>query len=63
MNDKQISQAKDSDLRGAIVALKRAAQLARQTAIQFGTDLVIAEDGRLIRIPAEDLNRQQSRTN
>lgn len=50
-----ISKAKDPDLRAALGALKRASLLARKTAIQTGTHLVIVRDGRLLRIPAHDL--------
>ena len=50
--------AKDPDVRAALGALKRAALLARKTAIQTDTNLVIVKDGRLLRIPADELRRQ-----
>ena len=59
MNEKDISQANDPDLRTAIVALKRAAEMARAIAIQTGTDLVISDAGRLTHIPTADLRRKQ----
>lgn len=58
MKSSDLSQAKDPVLRGSIAALKRAAALARQTAIQTETALVVMEGGRLIRIPADELRRQ-----
>lgn len=55
MNVADISLANDPDLRASITAIHRAAELARKTAIQTGTSLVIVEDGQLRRIPAEKL--------
>jgi hypothetical protein len=60
MNTPDLANAKDPDLRAALVALRRAAKLARQTAIQTRTHLVIVEGGRLRRIPAVELQRQQA---
>lgn len=55
MNAKAITEAKDPDLRASVAALHRAAQLARETAIRTGTNLVVVKDGRLTRIPAPSL--------
>jgi hypothetical protein len=58
MNAKDITQAKDPLLRGSLEALRRAAAMARQTAIQTGTELVIARDGQVVRIPAHELRKE-----
>ena len=58
MKTKDISEAKDPDLRAAMAALQRAALQARKTAIQTGTNLVIVKDGQLLRISAEELSQQ-----
>ena len=55
MSKNDITEAKDPDLRASGAAMRRAAKLARQTAIQTGTDLVIVKDGKLTRIPAQAL--------
>jgi hypothetical protein len=55
MNVADISLAKDPDLRASMIAIHRAAELARKTAIRTGTCLVIVEEGRVRRIPAEEL--------
>lgn len=60
MKPSDLSQAKDSVLRGSMAALKRAAALARQTAIQTNTALVVMEGGRLIRISSNELRQQDS---
>ena len=57
-----INTAKDEFLRVSMNALKRAAKMARETAIQTGTDLIIAEDGKLMRISAEELRAQSDST-
>ena len=60
MNVNELARAKDPDLRSAWSALRRAALSARRTAIQTGTHLVIVEDGRLQRISAVELARQEA---
>jgi hypothetical protein len=58
MNASDIGNAKNPDLRGSVDALRRAAAMARQTAIQTGTELVIARDGQVVRIPADELRKE-----
>jgi len=58
MKTKDISKAKDPDLRASMAALQRASLQARKTAIQTGTHLVIVKDGQLLRISAEELRQQ-----
>lgn len=53
-----ISTAKDELLRVSMNALKRASKMARETAIQTGTDLIIVEDGKLVRISPDELRAQ-----
>lgn len=48
MKTKDITKAKDPDL--------RATALARRTAIQTDTNLIVMKDGKLIRIPAQSLH-------
>lgn len=55
MNPKDITEAKDPDLRASGPALGRAAELARRTAIETDTALVVVEKGELLRIPASEL--------
>lgn len=57
---KNIQEAKDPDLRASSAALRRAAQAARRTAIQTGTNLIIVKDGKLTRIPAQVLREAAS---
>lgn len=57
MTTRDISEAKDMDLRTSMAALERAAEAARKTAIQTDTAIVIHRDGKLVRIPAEELRK------
>ena len=60
MNVDDLAQAKDPDVRAALGALRRAAQMARKTVLQTNTHLVIVKNGRLQRIGAAELARQQA---
>jgi len=55
MNKPDISQARNPDLRASLAALLRAAEMARQTAIQTNTAIVLVQDGKLIKITAQQL--------
>ena len=60
MKKQNITEAKDPDLRASGAALRRAGELARQTAIQTDTNLVIVKNGKLTRIPAQSLRAKKS---
>lgn len=55
MSTPDLSTAKDPDLRNALKAMLRAAELARKTAIQTDTCIIISHEGKLVRISAEEL--------
>jgi len=58
-----ISKAKDPDLRASLVAIQRAADLARKMAIQTNTGIVIVEDEKLVHVSAETLRQEAATTN
>ena len=60
MNAQDLSKAKNPDVRAALGALQRAAQMARKTVMQTNTHLVIMKDGRLQRIAAAELALQEA---
>jgi len=49
------------DTQAATVALHRAAEMARKTALDTDTCLVVMENGKVVRIPAEQLRQQPER--
>lgn len=55
MKHQDITQASNPDLRGSLAAMKRAAELARRTAIQTDTEIVVVRDGKTVLIPARQL--------
>ncbi len=59
MTQSDISKAKNPDLRASVAAMRRAAELARQTAIQTDTAIIMVRDGKPVRIPADQLRRAQ----
>ena len=50
-----IANDQDPDLRASLVAMQRAARLARQTAMQTDTGIVIAQNGQIVRVSAKEL--------
>jgi hypothetical protein len=50
MNQKSIELAKDPDLAGSLVAIRRAAQRARQLAASTNTELVVLRNGKCIHV-------------
>ena len=60
MSNRDISKAKNSDMRSSLAALKRAAQMARETAIQTNIAIVIFRDGKMVRIAADELRADTS---
>ena len=52
MKQEDLPKARHADMRGSLAAMRRAAELARQTAIQTDTAIVLVRDGKPVRIPA-----------
>lgn len=57
MKPRDISQARNPDLRASQAALRRASQLARKTAIQTSTNLVVVRNGKVVKISPDELRR------
>ena len=56
-----ISKAKDPDLAASFVALKRAAKMARETAIQTGTSIVVMRNKKMVHLSAQDLQAKRKK--
>ena len=61
MSTRDISQAKHADMRGSLAAMHRAAEMARTTAIQTNTGIVIWRDGKVVHISADELRADRAR--
>jgi hypothetical protein len=55
MTQQKLSKAKNPDLRASLAAMHRAAEMARQTAIQTNTAVIVVRQGKPVRIPAAQL--------
>jgi hypothetical protein len=55
MNKNDISNARNPDLRASLIAINRAALLARKIAIQTDTGIVIVRNQKVIQISADEL--------
>ena len=60
MKQEDLPNARHADMRGSLAAMRRAAALARQTAIQTDTGIVLVRDGKPVRIPAAELRGSRS---
>ena len=58
MTKLDISKAQNPDLSTSLIAMRRAAAAARQTAIQTNTAIVVVQDGQVRRITAEELKQE-----
>lgn len=59
MTQHELAMAKDPDLRSSLRAILRAAELARKTALQTDTGIVIVQDEKIVHVSAEELRREQ----
>lgn len=57
MTQADLSLAKNPKLRGSLVAIRRAADMARETAIQTGTGIVVVQGGKRVHITDAQLRK------
>lgn len=55
MTQEELAKARNPDLRGSLAAMLRAARMARETAIQTNTEIVLAKEGKPLLITAQEL--------
>lgn len=55
MTNEQLSQAKDKDLAGSLIAIRRAARAAREAAVRTNTAIVVQRGQKPVRITADEL--------
>ena len=54
---RDLQEASDPDIRGSVAVMNRAAQSAREIAIQTNTDLIIMKNDNIVRISPEELRQ------
>jgi hypothetical protein len=57
MTQDQLSQAKDKDLPASLIALRRAARLAREQAVRTDTAIIVLRNRAPVRVSAEELRK------
>ncbi|MEQ1494851.1 MAG: hypothetical protein ABL912_03705 [Novosphingobium sp.] len=55
MAKRDLSECRHADMRGSLAAMRRAAEMARQIAIDTNTEIVVLRDGKVVRISAAEL--------
>lgn len=61
VTQQELSKAKNPDLRASLAAMQRAAQEARRIAVQTNTEIILARDGKPVRITAEQLRKEHGK--
>jgi len=59
MTAQELIYAKDKDLPASLLAIKRAADLARKTALETNTGIAIFRDNQIIHVSAEQIRSEQ----
>jgi hypothetical protein len=59
LTQQDLAKAKNPDLRASLAAMRRAAKMARQTAIQTDTGIIVVRDGKPVRISAKQLREDK----
>jgi hypothetical protein len=57
MTQDQISRARDKDIPASLIAMQRAARMAREQAVRTDTAIVVMRNDKPVRIPADELRR------
>ncbi len=57
MTQGPLSQARDKDLPASLIALRRAARMAREQAVRTDTAIVVIRDRVPVRVTAEELRK------
>lgn len=57
MTQEQLSQAKDKDLPASLIAMQRAARMAREHAVRTDTAIIVIRDQKPVRVTADELRK------
>ena len=57
MTQEQLSQARNKDLPASLIAMRRAARMAREQAVRTDTAVIVIRDKKPVRITAEELRK------
>ena len=57
VTQQELSQAKDKDLAASLIAMRRAARMAREQAVRTETAIVVIRNEKPVRVTAEELRK------
>jgi hypothetical protein len=58
MNEKDLHLAKNKDIPASLIAMKRAAVMARELAVQTNTAISVMRNGKIVRVTADELRKE-----
>jgi imidazolonepropionase-like amidohydrolase len=58
MNEKDFHLARNKDIPASFIAMKRAAIMARELAVQTNTAIIVVRDGKITRVTADELRKE-----
>ena len=58
MTQQVLEPVKDKELAAELAALRRAARMARELAVRTNTAIILVEDGKIVRVSADELRAQ-----
>ena len=61
MTEEQLSHARDKDLPASLIAMRRAARLAREHAVRTDTAIIVFKDQKIVRVTADELRKAGTR--
>ena len=57
MTQQELSQAKDKDLAASLIAIRRAARMAREQAVRTDTAIIVIRNQQPVRVTADELRK------
>ena len=57
MTQQELSQAKDKDLAASLIAMLRAARMAREQAVRTDTAIIVIRNHQPVRVTADELRK------
>ena len=57
MTQQELSQAKDKDLAASLIAMRRAARMAREQAVRTDTAIIVIRNQQPVRVTADELRK------
>ena len=57
MTQQELSQAKDKDLAASLIAMRRAARMAREQAVRTDTAIIVIRNHQPVRVTADELRK------